>query len=362
MPRTHPTWLRRTGAAGALLAALWLGSPISEAHAQDGEFDVEALRAALERDEQLVRSTQAGTEDRLAALQRVRYPDDEFAAALLGLGADRSEPPELRLAVLQRALFGPEYLDVVFGIIEDLEEPESLATGLVEDLGRRVTFRQPTDVRQRLQRVLRGRLEDSRPTLRLASFRILVASHDARAVDLLVSGLREGSPPIPPAEAIALLDLDGTTKHLETVAPFLGDERDDVRAEAARVLASDPDRRSEVVGLVRDPTTAVSIRVRALRALAREDADFFDYALRLMQNRTEAADVRYAAMEGAMVRINYHGEQGPAQVRFAQAVEAIAGGPAATTSGGLDLKAEAKALLAHLQQNLPAVRRHYATP
>ena len=66
-------------------------------------------------------------------------------------------------------------------------------SGLVEDLSQRTTFRMPADIKQRIVAALRKLLLDPRDPVRLSAYRVLGASHDSVAIDLLVEGLAPGA-------------------------------------------------------------------------------------------------------------------------------------------------------------------------
>lgn len=323
-----------------------------------GQADVEALRQAREQAIATFFDDSQSVETRLEAIAQVGYPDDETFDRLIELGATKTEDDRIRLKALETARFDQRYIDTVLAIIADEAESDMLASELIYDVTQRTTFRQPAELRQTLQAALRQRLDDERDLTRLAAYRTLVASHDVVAIDRIVNGLIDGSPPIPPADAIQLLDTDGPTRHIQTVRPFIESADPVVQAQAVRVLAVDPDSRPAVVELASSPETAPQVRVHALRALSREDSEYFAYALRLISNRQENPDVRYAAMEGGMARLNYHNVPPDLQVQYGRAIEGVSRTASGqVTSDGKDLAAEAKQLLAHLRKYFPAIRR-----
>jgi cobalamin biosynthesis Mg chelatase CobN len=330
-------------------------------HAQPTDAEISTLQAAkLQATATFLDSAQP-LAARLKAADGLGYPTAETFNELLRVGQDRTDEDVIRLVALKRYRYDQDYIDTVLNIIADATESDEFAAGLIEDISRRTTFRQPAEIRQRLQSALRERLTDSRDAVRLAAYRALVSSHDALAIDQLVESLRSGGPvPIPLADAIELLDVDGPNKHLVTVRPFLENPDSSVQAQAARVLAVDSDSRQDVVDLAFQSTTPREVRLNALRALSREDEQYMTYALRLMANRSEDADVRYAAMRGGMVRLNYHNEPADSQVRFAIGVQSLSGQPGVVTSDDLDVGAEAKRLIAHLRRYFPAVKKHFA--
>lgn len=323
-----------------------------------GQADVEALRQARELAIATFFDDAQSVETRLEAIAQVGYPDDETFDRLIELGATKTEDDRIRLKALQTARYDQSYINTVLAIIADETESDMLASELIYDVTQRTTFRQPAELRQTLQAALRERLDDDRDLTRLAAYRTLVASHDVVAIDRIVNGLIDGSPPIPVADAIQLLDTDGPTRHIQTVRPLIENADPEVQGQAVRVLAVDPDSRPAVVDLAFSAETAPQVRVNALRALSREDSEYFGYALRLISNRQENPDVRYAAMKGGMARLNYHNVPPDTQVQFGRAIDSVSRTASGqVTSDGKDLATEAKRLVAHLRKYFPAIRK-----
>jgi len=304
-------------------------------------------------------NTGNSTEERLEAISRLGYPDNETFKALFQVAVDSNENDKVRLAALKKHRYDEKYFDKVLSILSDPNESEELVAGLIEDIGRRTTFRQPAEMQQRLQNALRERLNDSRQSVRLAAYRILVASHDAVAIDKLVEGLRSNASPIPLPDAIDLLDMDGSNKHIVTLRPFLSNPNPDVQAQAARALAVDPESRPTIISLANNAKAPLAVRSHALRALSREDKGFMAYAIRLVGNSKEKADIRYEAMKGAMRRLNYQNEPAATQVNFALAVQRLSSERGVITTDKRDVGAEAKELFAHLLKSFPAIKKHF---
>ena len=296
---------------------------------------------------------------RLQAAKNLGYPDDKTFTELARIGTDASEDAEIRLLALQLHKYDDNYFDAVLSIISDSTGNENLATGLIKDISQRTTFRLPAEYNQRLQTALRSRLDDDRISTKVQAYRTLVASHDVVAVDKLVEGLRNENPPIPLPVAIELLDVDGSQKHIETLRPYLGHSDTAVQAQAARALAVDPTSQADIAGLASSGETDLQVRVNALRALSREDEGFMEYAIKLMDNRDEHPDIRYAAMKNAMGRLNYQGEPAATQINFAISVEQLSQERGIITSDQKDVGAEAKKLLPHLSRTFPAVKKYF---
>lgn len=338
------------------LAVALLSGAFSIANAQS----IDSLRTVKRLATETFLDSSKPTTDRLEAATKLRYPEAETFPELLRVGTDTTDDDSVRLVALKRCRYDDKYIDAVLTIIANLTESELLAAGLIEDITRRTTFRQPAALRQRLQGALRDRLSDPRDAVRLWAYRALVASHDQMAIDKLVESLRSGvGIPVPLPEAIDLLDIDGSAKHIVTLRPYLDNPDPAVRAQAARALAVDPESRPAIVNLASNIETPEAVRIKALRALSREDERFVDYAVKLMGNSKEVPDIRYEAMKAAMGRLNYHGEPNTTQINFALAVERLASEQGLITADGRDVGVEAKKLIPHLRKSFPAVRKYF---
>lgn len=300
------------------------------------------------------------TQRRLAVVQQLGYPDEEMAEKLFNTGKDKTEPDAIRIAALKKHRYSEDWFNLMLSIIADPSESDELASSAIQNLSKRTTFKLPVEIRQQLQATLRARLDDPRKRTRLEAFRTLVASHDQQAVDKIVESLRTNTPVIPLPEAIRLLDMDGATKHIGTLRPFLQHSDVNVRAEAAHALSVDPESQPIIVQWLTSTGVDKHIRLNAMRGLAREDENFMSYITKLALNNDESADIRYAALENGMRRMNYQNVSMQEQLAFAQAVERMTNLRGVVTSSGKDLGTEAKKLLAHLRKNFPAIKRHYA--
>lgn len=303
-------------------------------------------------------------EIRLAAVKNMGYPDDATLPALLRIAADTKESDAIRLAAFQLHHVTEQYLDAVLKV---LNEPENggadLHAGLIQDISRRLTFRVPDELQQRIIRAFRKNLTDKRDKVRLYAFRASVANHDSVALGMLTESLRRGSGvPIPVADAIDLLDQDGSQNYIGVLRPYLASSDAHVQAKAALALAVDPDSRPQIVRLAESAETAKEVRLNAIRALANDDRDFARYAIALVANTNENPEIRYAAMHDFVGRMNYSNVPAEDQIRFAQVVEKVAGerGLSTTESGGRMLKA-ARELLEYLKKAFPAIQKFYAS-
>jgi hypothetical protein len=303
-------------------------------------------------------------ETRLAAVRNMGYPEDATLPALLRVATDRKESDVIRLAAFKLHHVSEQYLNAALKV---LNEPENggadLHAGLIEDISRRVTFRLPDETQQRIMRAYRKNLTDKRDKVRLYAFRASVSNHDSVALGMLTESLRRGSGvPIPVADAIDLLDQDGSQNYIGVLRPYLASSDAHVQAKAAMALAVDPESRPQIIRLAESPEAANEVRLNALRALADDDRDFARYAIDLVANAKENPDIRYAAMHGFVGRMNYSNVPVEDQIRFAQVVEKVAGERSLSTteSGARTLKA-ARELLEYLQKAFPAIQKFYAS-
>ena len=358
--RTHRRF-RRLGRVllGVTIAACLI--PAERLEAQAKLENPEAYRDAKRAATATFLDRNRPQEERLEALKDLGYPDDVTFAALLVLGNDRSQSDAIRLEALKRLQYDDKYVNAVLKVLEDpADGGEDLDAGLIEDLNRRTTFIPPPQVRQRIQNVLRNLLADKRDKVRLFAYRAAVSNHDLVAVNLLAESLRDGqNVPVPLADAIDLLDFDGSVNHIGTLRPYLhhGDSR--VQAKAARALAVDPESRAVIVELARNTRTPEEVRLNALRSLAREDDQFGSYAIPLVEDAREDAKIREAAMHAVVGRMNYNKLAPAEQVRFARAVEKLAAEKDVRTDNAQKLQAAAQELQAYLKQAFPEIRTFY---
>lgn len=292
---------------------------------------------------------------RLAAIERMGYPDVKTFAALLDIGRDSTQPSAIRTAAFKRHKFDEAYFDAATKILADpADGDENLDLNLVLDLGQRITFRSPPEAQQRFQGVLRTLLDDKRARVRLQAYRVLVASHDNVALSRLSESLRtRTNVPVPLSEAIKLLNEDGSVSYIGVIRPYLDHADPAVRAQAARALSVDPQSRPRIAAMARDMGTPVDVRLLALRALAREDDGFPEYVIGIVGNAKDNPRVREAAMQAMAGRMNYKNVDSTSQIRFASVVRGIANEARSDTA----LQSAAAELHAYLVKTFPAVRQ-----
>jgi hypothetical protein len=338
--------------------------PVHRLHAQTKAADVEVSRAAKRASTATFLDRKRSDTERLEAVKNLGYPEAETLVALLAVGADRTQSDTIRWEALRRVHYSDKYLDTVLKILADPQDGgEELDANLIQDLNQKTAFRLPASDQQRIQTVERKLLGDKRDKVRLYAYRALVSNHDQVALNQLVDGLRRGGKaPIPLPDAIALLDDDGSASYIGTLRPYLshGDPR--VQARAARALALDPESRPKIVELAKNPGSPEEVRLNALRGLAREDGGFASYAIPIVENPRESADVRYAAMHDFAGRLNYNKVDPADQVRFAEAVEKLAGDPELKSARGTEVKEAARKLHLYLKQAFPEIQKHYEKP
>lgn len=336
----------------ALVAAL----QGTAAWAQTQPADVEAYREQRRQATATFLDRNASKDARLAAANRLGYPDEQTFAALLRIGQDRSEDDAIRLEALRRHRYDPAYVAAVLKILDDPEDGgEELDAMLIADLSRRTTSTPPPETRQAMQTTLRKLLADRRDRVRLFAFKSLVSNHDRVAIDALVGALRRGRDlPIPLAEAVALLDLDGPVNHIGTLRPYLTHPDPSVRAIVVRALAIDPQSRPRIIELARQRTTEPKVRVAALRGLAREDKGFAAYAIAMMEDARDDPTVREAAMTSMVGRLNYGNATSADVARFAQAVQRLANRVQPLSTAPPDpMTDKAREMIPFLRQSFP---------
>lgn len=354
--------LGRLGAAALLLATAGCATATAPARPATGELgggpDPELYEARQAAATETFLDPGRPKAERLEAAEDLGYPEDETFDAMLAVGTDPTEDDGVRWEALRQHRFDDAYIEAVLAILADPSDGgEKLNADLIEDLGRRA-FQVPPALEQQIVATLRGLLDDPRDLVRLAAFRVLGASHDTVAISRLTDALAANDSPIPLDEAIRLLDVDGSVFHIEVLRPYLEHEEVPVQAEAARALAVDPDSRPRIVELVTSVETDRQIRLRAIRALAREDERFADYAIPIVANGQESAEIRRAAMKAFVGRMNYFDVDPKDQLRFAAVVERIARGRA-FDADSRKLQADARALLVYLKKAFPVIAKAY---
>ena len=344
----------------ALAAVLAPATPI---HAQTTIADPDAYREAKRAATAKFLDRTAPTAERLAAAPKLGYPDEPTFARLLDLGTDRTQDDMIRWEALRRHRYDDRYVDAVLKILDDPQDGgEELDARLIDDLNRRTITLPPAQVRQEIQRVFRKLLGDPRDKVRLFAYRAAVSNHDQVAVTQLADSLRRGRDfPVPLPEVIKLLDQDGAVNHVAALRPYLQHADRAVQAQAARALAVDPQSRPAIVALVRNPATPVAVRLNAVRALAREDAQFASYAIAMVEDASVDPAIRHAAMHGVAGRMNYAKLPPAEQVRFAEAVEKLAAAPSIKTGESVKIQESARQLHFHLRQSFPEIQKHYET-
>jgi hypothetical protein len=105
--------------------------------------------------------------------------------------------------------------------------------------------------------------------------------------------------------------------------------------------------------MARDMGAPTEVRLLALRALAREDEAFPEYAIGIVGNAKDNPRVREAAMSALAGRMNYKNINSTLQVRFATVVRSLAVEPRADKA----LQSAAAELHAYLVKTFPAVRQ-----
>lgn len=300
----------------------------------------------------------AADDERIAALEGLGFPDEEWQAALLATGTDRAASDRLRWEALRRHPIRDEFVTAVLAILEDpTNGGTDLNARLAEDLAGRLRLRvRDAALRQEVYRVYRKLLRDERPEVRVPAFRALVSSGEELAVELTRAGLRAPDQAlIPAAEALDLLDLDGAVAHLDVIRPYLGAKDPDVRATAVRALGEDPQSRPAIRALLHDGDTPTHVRMAALDALARGDDRFIDSVVDLLADRGESGDIQSEAVRRYVGRLNYGAVEPEEQVRFAKSLERYADRGA---SARLRDEAEDE-LIPFLRSSFPAIDAYF---
>jgi hypothetical protein len=300
--------------------------------------------------------------ERLAAAQKLGYPDKNTFARLLEVGKDKRQDDEIRWEALKRHPWSNDWVKVVQGILNDPDDGgEFLDANLVKNLSQKTVRLPNAEMRQAIQRTYRQLLDDKRDKVREGAYFVLVSTEDSVAVARLVEGLKDGGAncPVSLNHAIEMIDAAGATRHFNTLRPYLKHEDPRVKAEAARVLAADATSRPEILTLIENSETPVSVRVQALRGMGRYDEQLSSYAIRMIRNKEESPVVRDAAMQAMVGQVNSKRLSESVEVDFAEAIEAFSKDPGLTDVENGKLQKQAATTLQNLQKSSPVIKRHY---
>lgn len=329
---------------------------------QDPPEDAEAYRNAKQVATSTFFDASASKEVRLKAAEGLGYPDKATFVRLLKLGANTAQDDAIRWEALRRHPWTPEWVMVVLEILADQENGgEKLNADLVQDLSRRTVKLSSAEVRQAIQKGLRSLLDDPRDSVRQRAYFALVSTQDPVATTKLVEGLENGGAdsPVPLSQAIEMIDVAGATRHFNALRPYLRHPDPEVQVEAVRVLTADANSRPTIVKLIAEQETPEAVRVQGLRGMARLDERLSAYAIPLIRNPDEPIAVREAAMRAMVAQVNYKEVEASEQIRFAEAVEALASEPGLEAVGDDQPQKRANELLQYLQKSSPAIRQHY---
>lgn len=345
-----------TGVIGVLGLAC-----VALANAQPNIDNARILRDAKRAPTAIFLDRTRSVADRMEAAKHLGFPEDATLPSLLAIGVDRTQDDAIRLQALLHHRYNEKYIDAVLQILADPHNGGvELQAHLIDDLSRRETFMLPEALKERIRATYRMLMDDPREKVRVHAFRALIADQDPAAVDRLTESLRnERNFPVPLAEAIDLLDMDGPSKHIAVLRPYLNHADPAVQAQAARALAIDSQSRPRIIDLAKSPQTPSEVRVHALRALAREDPQFPSYAIDLMEDPRTDPKIRDAAMRGVAGRMNYHKIDAQTQIRFAQAVEKISEERNLLTNDARKVQKSAKELNFHLRRSFPEIKSFY---
>lgn len=362
--RSHLTFLRLGCLLPGVIAAASMVTN-GQLPAQTKPADLEALRSAKRTATATFLDRKRPDTERLKAANDLGYPDPETLDALIAVGAEPTQSDAIRWEALRRVHYSEKYLDTVLKILADPQDGgEGLHANLIQDLSRKTAFSIPVRDQERIQTVERKLLGEKRDKVRLYAYRALISNHDLVAINQLVDSLRkQENVPIPLADAIDLLDEDGSVNYIGVLRPYLSNNDPRVQARAARALALDPESRPRIVELAMNPKSPDEVRINALRGLAREDATFVNYGIRIVENTQENPDIRYAAMHDLAGRLNYNKVEPADQVRFAEAVAKLTTEPELVRSErGAKLNEAAKQLHLYLKEAFPEIKKHYEKP
>lgn len=211
---------------------------------------------------------------RILATERLRIDrenGEQAVRSLLSILADSSEDRGVRLAALQ-GMKKAEFVPPVF----DPHRPEYFEI---------------------LRAIARDK--DSDPELREEAFEVLARHKDAEAQQLLLTGLIDpGSARVAPAKAIQFLGYDIHAGYFPVLRKIARESTDpQVRHEALRFLAADPESKDMFQELMRDK--GQDTRTRTLSAIGLQSLDpanFATHARQVVLDDEENADLRASCL------------------------------------------------------------------
>jgi len=167
-----------------------------------------------------------------------------------------------------------------------------------------------SEYRPRYVAALRTAATDADPELRRSALDVLVNFSDEFARQKLVEGLQgTGEELVPPAAALGLLARDDHLSASAVARELLGKSVDfHTRAQAVRVLGSDPGAKELLSGLMNDKTEFREVRRASAVALRGLDNDAFEKNAReILRDGSDFSDIKATvggALERAGVRID----------------------------------------------------------
>lgn len=305
----------------------------------------------------LVADTRLSDAQRIAALEGLDFPSEEWQEVLLSVGTDRTASDDLRWECLRRHPIRDEYVLAVLAILADVQDGGTeLNARLAQDLTGRLRLRvRDAELRQELYRVYRGLLRDERIEVRVPAFRALASQGEDLTIELIREGLRNPDEAlIPPAEGLNLLYQHGAAQHFDVLRPYLSAEAPSVLAMAVLALGNDVQSQPEIRRLLASRKTPERVRVAALDALRREDERFGELVVAILEDRQESIALQAEAIRRYVGRLNYDERPEEEQVRFAMAVDEFA--RRGRSKAQLDARKE---LIPYLRANFAAIDGYF---
>ena len=244
---------------------------------------------------------------RLAALQGSSKPltDDELAQTI-GIIRDPAEEPELRASAL-RAI-GPDMgnrddsLNLLLGLLRDRAQPGAVRMAALQVL-QTLAIISPLFMSKRPDyfATLRSNVDDPDTVLRQAVIEILALEKDEYVQRRLLEGLDDASKAlVSPEKAVQLLGHDVHAELYPRLREIVQNPSNpQVREEAVRLLAGDPDSKELLVNLMRNKDEDPKIRTLSAVALQTLDpAAFADQAKQIVIDDTEHDQLRVTGLTG----------------------------------------------------------------
>ncbi len=295
-------------------------------------------------------------EMRLKALKSTIGEKQQVRGKIFPLIQNAQEDEDVRLEATRQVPLDKKLLDTSDQILNNPRGGTvNFKVKLLTEMARRATVEKNETAKQQVITWARKNLTTHMDKLRLTSFQLLVSSGDKEAAKQLADSLiGRGKPAVPLADALQLLNLYGSSRHLKAFRPFVDHADVKVRAAAVEGLSEDRQSRGKIMEILMSPQIPFEVREAALVPMAKNDSGFPRIAMKILGNSQETDKFRRAVIKAMVGRMNYKKVSESDQVRFARMVETIVKQQKPTRA---IIREPYSEVLDYLKANFPAVKK-----